>query len=450
MTDAIVYKNVLSWRGCEKLYLDERTCDVNFLFKSPNGEYEKIAAHKSILSSVSPVFDAMFYGPYKQTGDINIIDSTPDAFREFLQFFYLSTVKLSAENIPEVMYLGKEHMLPDCLKACTHFCESTLNISNICWGYELAILFEQNELKRFCERKISESPVKIFESNSFLTCEPNLLRHILQLNSLKCDESIVFDGCMAWAKAACIQKNIDEKNAQNLRTELGDLFGEIRFGRMKVEHFYSRYLLYDGLFTEDEFKEIIRKIAFKDFQPRSFNRITCTQSLSTERDYDNEDIFICNRMDLKQVCNGDNLYRFQTGEIYPNMCIDRTKFRSNCSLLLKRIVCQVGFCRNNKDGEYSTEAKIRINEAPTHSYTGNLMEFLDVSLSNKGEVIVELSAAVEIKAGIEYNIEIELETGITYTSERVLEQVRMDHGIIVDFFNDNGLVKCLHFSNCAD
>lgn len=155
--ESIAYQNVLAWRGCERLYLDIRTCDVYFVFKSGPSDVdkpEKVPAHKSILSAISPVFDAMFYGPHKQEGDIKIVDSNAMAFREFLQFFYLSSVTLTFENVPEVMYLGKEYMLSDCMIACTDFCESTLTIDTICWGYELAILFDQDRLRRYCERKI--------------------------------------------------------------------------------------------------------------------------------------------------------------------------------------------------------------------------------------------------------------------------------------------------------
>ncbi|XP_055305968.1 uncharacterized protein LOC129570404 [Sitodiplosis mosellana] len=447
MTDTIVYKNVLAWRGCERLYMDTRTCDVFFLFKSDNDDYEKVPAHKSILSSVSPVFDAMFYGSHKQSGDIKIVDSTPHAFKEFLQFFYLGAVKLTAENVPEIMYLSKEYMLNDCLNACADFCKATLTLDTICWGYELAILFEQDGLKRYCERKISENTKEIFQSNSFLSCESNLLRHILQLNSLKCDESVVFDGCIAWAKAVCVQKGVDEMSMQNLRAQLGELFDEIRFGRMKLEHFYPRYLSYAGLFSAGEFQEIISKIAFKDFCPRSFNR----NAFVSENHFENEDVLVCDRKCSKDSCQSDDQYRFQTNDIFDNLCVDKTIFRTNCLLMLKRFVCRVEFSRDNKTGIYSTEAKIRINEAPSDDYPGILLSFVEVSLNNSDEIIVELPSPVVISAGVKYEIEFEMETGITYSSEKATKQVRMEQGIIADFFGvchkgREGIVKCLHFA----
>lgn len=98
--DSKVYKNVLAWRGCEKLYLNERTRDVSLVFFSK--EIVSVPAHKNILAAISPVFDAMFYGPNKQ-----------EAFIEFLQFFYRSEVTLSIENVSEVLDLCKRYLLDD-------------------------------------------------------------------------------------------------------------------------------------------------------------------------------------------------------------------------------------------------------------------------------------------------------------------------------------------------
>lgn len=249
MANSKEYKNVLAWRGSEKLYLNQRTSDVNFIFDSnvsTNGT--KIPAHKCILSASSKAFDTMFYGSLRETSDVRITNASPEAFKEFLQFFYLSTVKLTSKNVAEVMNLCKQYMLNDCINACTDFCQGMLTMDNTCWGYELAILFEQDDLKEVCEQQISENPVEIFRLNSFLNCEQNLLCHILAMDSLNCEETVVFDGCIAWAKAACILNGLNEKNMRNLRAQLGDLFYEIRFKYMTLEHFYSRYRIYEELF----------------------------------------------------------------------------------------------------------------------------------------------------------------------------------------------------------
>lgn len=326
--DSIIYKNVLHWRGCEKLYLDARTADVHFVFDSEDGESERIPAHKNILSAISPFFDAMFYGEMKQNGDINIVDTPTEAFKEFLQFFYRSTVKLTAENVFAVMNLGKQHMLNECFKACTNLTKETLTKDNVCLGYERAILFEDDDLKRLCEQTISEHAEEVFRSDGFLSCEPNLLRHILMLDSLKCTESVVFDGLMAWAKAACVRKGLDEPSNTDLRSQLGDFIYEICFGEMKMEDFYVRYSKHEGLFSAEEFKCIMGMIASKEFPSGRFN-----PNPRKIRDHGEDDvgdgIMVCNRVDLDQSYSLNSTKYLETSE--------STIFTTNRTLLLKRL-----------------------------------------------------------------------------------------------------------------
>lgn len=269
---SIIYENPLPLRDCGKLYLNGENADIFFVLKTSEQDCVKIPAHKSVLSVTSPIFDAMFYGASTQVGDIEISGSTPEAFKEFLQFFYRSTVKLSDQNLAEVMNLVKKYELDDCFNECSEVCELTLTLDNLCWGYDLAILFEHEDLILFCEQKISENSRDIFRSTSFLNCDLNLLHRILQLESLNCDESAVFDGCIAWAKTACVRKDLNKNDMQNIRTQLGDQFYEIRFGEMNLEDFYDRYCFYRNLFSLDEFEDIISMIAMKNFQSGKFNQ----------------------------------------------------------------------------------------------------------------------------------------------------------------------------------
>lgn len=271
--NSIVYKNVLSLRDCETLYLNRRNCDVFFLFHANGRVYEKVPAHKSILAVISTVFDDMFYGATPATGNITVHDTTAEIFKEFLQFFYLSTVQLTAKHFFSVMQLVAQYGIEDCvLDACSELCEITITLDNICWGYELACLFEHIELQQFCRQFISENAAKIFPSTNFLYCDPNVLRKIVELDSLECDELTVFDGCLAWARHACQRERIDGSDMQNLRQQLGGIFNEIRFGCMEIEEFYTRYCQYKGLFSLDEFEDIVSMIALKgEHQSKIFN-----------------------------------------------------------------------------------------------------------------------------------------------------------------------------------
>ncbi|XP_055306141.1 BTB/POZ domain-containing protein 3-like [Sitodiplosis mosellana] len=387
----IVYSNVLPWRGCEKLYMDTRTADVFFVFEFDDEDTVKVPAHKNILSANSGAFDAMFYGPRKQEGDIPIVDSTPGAFKEFLQFFYLGTVKLTNENATHVMNLGKQYLVDECCMTISNFTEKTLTLDNMCVGYELAILFEQAQLMKFCEQKIGENPIGIFQSNSFLSCGSNLLARILQLDTFNCDESVVFDGCMTWAKAACIKKGLDETNMQNLRDQLGDLFYEIRFGDMTAESFYPRYSSYGGLFSIEEFTDIIGMIASKEHRPSKFN--PKGRKASQIYKYSNKEL-ICNLID-------ENYLRRERTNFENHSVV----FASNCEIFLKTIHCGKVFYN---DGE---------------------------------------------EAGFKYEIRFYIEIGRWYSLKTLKPKVRMDEGVEIQFHTDTNyssnknaeLVEEIHF-----
>lgn len=404
---SIVQKNVLPWRGCEKLYLDARTADVYFVFNSKSDAIVKIPAHKNILSSISPVFDAMFYGSLKHGDDIKIVDSTIGAFEKFLQFFYLSTVTLTVEIMPEIMYLAEQYMLNECINACTEFYKETLTLENMCWGYELAIFFEKAELMAFCEQQIIENTEKILHSKSFLECESNILRRILQLDSLNCDESIVFDGCMSWA--SCVEnashetdkasndsdKTSNETDIQRLRSRLGNLFYEIRFGEMSLESFYARYRKYDGLFSPNEFKDIIGMIASKDHHPPKF----CHRPRNRKKELDpKEEVkVIPKNVDELLICDRFDSSASFMSQKYEVISCDFTVFSSNESIWLTRIDTSELF--NDRNHNF-TPARMQIFEVSNQ----NGLYVRQIALSATSETIIDLPHLIEIKKNIKYGI----------------------------------------------
>ena len=65
--------------------------DISFLVQQGgNGEDRetKIEAHKFLLAGVSPVFKNMFYGPLKETGEVVVKETTPEAFKTMIKFIY--------------------------------------------------------------------------------------------------------------------------------------------------------------------------------------------------------------------------------------------------------------------------------------------------------------------------------------------------------------------------
>ncbi|XP_055314001.1 uncharacterized protein LOC129575098 [Sitodiplosis mosellana] len=175
------------------------------------------------------------------------------------------------ENIQTVVRLADKYDVLEYVNACAAFLKGQLTLDNMCWGYQLAINLKNDELIEFCEDKISRSPKKIFVTDSFERCDKGTLKRIVELD-LTCDEINVFDACLTWGKYACQQNDLDATQAENLRTQLGDCLKSIRFNAMKIENFSTFVMSNDGLFTPDEFKDIVLTLTAKGYEPKIFKQ----------------------------------------------------------------------------------------------------------------------------------------------------------------------------------
>lgn len=137
------------------LALDEMT-DMHFVFELDGGDV-KFAANRAILSRSSPVFDAMFNGDLKERGDVKIVDSSPAAFKEFLQFFHEQHVKLTMDNIGDVLNLVNKYDVADCFAICVNFLKDNVVLNEVLWALYLAFKFQLVELAEFCKCKIQQN-----------------------------------------------------------------------------------------------------------------------------------------------------------------------------------------------------------------------------------------------------------------------------------------------------
>lgn len=246
----------------KKLYLNPEMADVKFIFGADTDHVETVAAHKSILSISSQQFRLMFYGPFRLEGDVPIVTASVAAFKEFLQFFYLDKVKLSSQHIVAVTNLCKKYELADALKLCEIPLQMSFTIDDMCSRYKLALLLEIPSTIQFCEQKIQSNADKILKSTSFLKCDREMVDKIIQLVTSEVNASERVFAYIAWAKAACGRKNLEE-TAENLKAQLGQSFERIPFDEMIMEKFEQFTTIYNDFLSEFEKTSIISKIMKK-------------------------------------------------------------------------------------------------------------------------------------------------------------------------------------------
>ncbi|XP_031625581.1 BTB/POZ domain-containing protein 6-B-like [Contarinia nasturtii] len=258
---ANILKNYSASEATANLYLNDELADVRFVF-SKYDVIKKVPANKAILASLSPVFNKMFYGDLKEGAEVAIADASAEGFKEFLQFFYLSKVTLTMEHIDTVARLADKYDILEHVKACAEFLTGQLTVENMCWGYELALILENDALIDYCKTEFIKSPKEILATEAFARCETNTLEKILKLD-FRCNEVDIFNACLLWAKFACIEADLDENKGENIKSQLGDCFKLIRFGARKIEEFYAISNAQTGLFTLEEFQDTVFAITLK-------------------------------------------------------------------------------------------------------------------------------------------------------------------------------------------
>lgn len=417
-TSQSVYSQLLSKIG-EKLYLKPERSDVCFVFETTD---ERIPAHKNILSSASDVFEAMFYGPLKEEGDIKIVDASAEAFREFLGVFYFNKIRLSEANVSEVMYLGKKYNVPECLRVCADFTATIITAKNVIYFLGLALVYDQAQLKESCEKFISSNAKETLQSSHFQNCDRTVLDHIVNINCLSCSEDVVFEACMSWVKATSKQ---DQLTKDIIQTHLGETFYAIRYGSMTIDEFLKLVPSYGHLFTGDEYNEILTMISKRDTNPKIFTKYRRTQPAQPLPI--KKKTMHCNMLGSYE----DDVRRdFETWNFIT--------FSVNKPVLLKSFSID-GLRMRGAHNEYFSYVKIQVviyagsdlKSAYTFSHCSN----------DGGEIDLQ---PLMIIPGTQYKIELQLQSDETYYTSTIYQIkpfVSLDEGVVVHFFDGYSNIK---------
>lgn len=413
-----------------ELYLQDELADVEFSFKK-NGTTQTLPAHKIIMASGSPVFKTMFFGSLPEKKVVDIVDASPGAFKEFLQFFYLSEVTLTMENTEEVARLADKYDMLNCMNTCATFLERQLTNSNMFWGYQLAISLNNQRLKKFCEDKIVYLTDELFKSSAFLNCGRKVVNSILQMDELVCNEHNVFIACMEWAKTSCRNNNLNEKDPANLKKQLGECFYLIRFGQLKPEEIgeIMTNKLYSGMFSREELLEVTCATTAKNFQLKTFNS---KPRLNVSFERNSNPILICS-------CGvGRNCFR---PEAVRNQSY--VAFSSNVPVVLGGILG--ASIRDNRRLRGSVTFSITIFEkvglSSLHPTTGKILFTGEVRFTQElSTPKVNITPVIVVKPTNMYTICFECTTNIlsdVYYSAFRKNVVTLDGNIEMNFYNNN-------------
>lgn len=172
-----------------KLFYEEKFADCCFNVKNT-----RIYAHRIILASASPVFEAMFFGTFAaaiskgqsqhqepRDETVLIVDVSAKIFRTVLEYVYTDETNWDAYDLYDLLelhYCAEKYLLRDLVvKTCARI-HKTLNCNNLFLAYDFALRFEIKSLLGECRRMVQE----------LLERKPNLFfKKVLQVN---CDRAV--------------------------------------------------------------------------------------------------------------------------------------------------------------------------------------------------------------------------------------------------------------------
>ena len=228
----------------------ETLADVHFLVgrKEP---IDRVPGHKFMLSVGSAVFDALFNGSMAtDDSEIEIPDVEAEAFRSLLKFLYTDMVEIEPETVMATLYAAKKYSVPALERQCVDFLKSNLKPDNAFMLLTQARLFDESALGQLCLEMIDKHTADALAASGFLDIDYDTLQLVIQRDSLRIREVVLFNDVVRWAEAECQRQRLPS-NPENQRAVLGKSLYLIRFPLMTVEEFAAE-VAQSGLLSDRE------------------------------------------------------------------------------------------------------------------------------------------------------------------------------------------------------
>ncbi|XP_062611532.1 BTB/POZ domain-containing protein 6-like [Saccostrea cucullata] len=219
------WRSGLSVADCNRYMLEnEIHCDVLFRV----GKEEKLVrAHKYVLASRSPVFDAMLYGDLAEANEIKIPDIEPPSFDVLLRFVYCGEVEVNKETAIGALYAAEKYDIKALKKATISYLKKNITTETI---------------------------------------SKDTLMEILSSDNLDIEELKVYHFLISWGEGQCEVKGY-EKSDENIRNQIGDAVYRVRFQYMDLDTFVKNVCKRNILTSKD--KLILQQVIVGNLEKES-------------------------------------------------------------------------------------------------------------------------------------------------------------------------------------
>ncbi|NP_001165002.2 actin-binding protein IPP [Xenopus tropicalis] len=166
----------------------------------------KFGVHKLVLAASSPYFAALLAGGMKEslTEVVQIQGLNPNSFQLILDFIYTGSVKISTDNVEDLMTAADMLQLSHVVELCCDFLKEHTEPANCIGFFQFAEHLSCQPLLEYTESYIHTHFTEVQIGDEFPTLTKDQLVQILQSEELSIeDEYQVFSAAMIW-----IQKDI--------------------------------------------------------------------------------------------------------------------------------------------------------------------------------------------------------------------------------------------------
>ncbi|KAL5008437.1 hypothetical protein ScPMuIL_014018 [Solemya velum] len=236
-------------RDCSRYMLENQIgCDVTFLVGQKGQE---IRAHKFILISRSPVFQAMLCGPLgeKQT-PIPIPDIEPHSFGLILRYMYYDAMIAKKDQISEILYAAKKYCLSNLVKICRDKLSKWITTDNACELLHQALMLDDSTLVRQCQSFVLKNGELCLKSAGMGKLSRDCVTKVFEADDLLANELTLSNALVNWAQAVCkrLKENV---TSAKIREILGDMLYSVRFHAISPEDF-AKHVSVSDILSKDE------------------------------------------------------------------------------------------------------------------------------------------------------------------------------------------------------
>lgn len=244
---------------------NEIATDVCFEIQSSEGALTLVRAHKYVLVSCSPVFEAMLCGGMAEArpdhGNIKIEDIDATTFKEMLSYMYSEKAEITMSTVSSLLYAAKKYLLSGLVSECIKMLEKSITVDTVCEVLQQCVLFEE-ELKKKVLNFVYFTAAVVFNTEGFLHLSRDVLEIVADLDPLACTERCLFESCVKWARHQLRESGSENPSDEDIREALGGVLYKIRFPAMTPKEF-AELTAHSKILTGDEKHDVYVYLATK-------------------------------------------------------------------------------------------------------------------------------------------------------------------------------------------